>query len=214
MRAIDKYVLLHTAKPPLVYKWVMSQAIYRIGSDKKQVFLTFDDGPIPGVTDKALDLLFQFEAKATFFCLGKNVEANPELFKRIQAEGHSIGNHSYSHYDGWKTANKDYFSDIEKAEKVIRSKLFRPPYGKLTPIQYHLLKKKFTIVLWDTLSLDYNQELDAEFCWNTVKNNTRAGSIIVFHDSIKAAPRMLPALKNTLEWLKGEGFEMNTIAQQ
>jgi peptidoglycan/xylan/chitin deacetylase (PgdA/CDA1 family) len=214
MRAIDKYVLLHTAKPPLVYKWAMSQAIYRIGSDQKQVFLTFDDGPIPGVTDMALDLLSQFEAKATFFCLGKNVEANPELFRRIQAEGHSIGNHSYSHPDGWKTANKDYFSDIEKAEKVISSKLFRPPYGKLTPIQYHLLKKKFTIVLWDTLSLDYNQELDAEFCWNTVKNNTRAGSIIVFHDSIKAAPRMLPALKKTLEWLKGEGFEMNTITQQ
>lgn len=214
MKAFDKYVLLHTAKPPLVYKWVMSEAVYRIGADKKQVFLTFDDGPIPGVTDKVLDLLASYQAKASFFCLGKNVEANPELYTRILAEGHSVGNHSFSHLDGWKTANKDYFMDIEKAEKSIKARLFRPPYGKLTPIQYRLLKKKFTIVLWDTLSLDYNQALDAEFCWQTVKANTRPGSIIVFHDSLKAAPRMLPALEKTLEWLKREGFEMNAIDEK
>jgi len=214
MLAIDKYVLLNTARLPLVYKWIMPKALHRLDSEKKQVFITFDDGPTPGVSDKALDLLDHYQAKATFFCLGQNAEKHPELFNKIQTAGHTIGNHSFSHPDGWKTNNKAYFLDIEKAEKTISSQLFRPPYGKLTLSQYHHLKKKFTLVLWDTLSLDYNQNVDAGFCWEIIKKNTRPGSIIVFHDSIKAAPRMIPVLEKTLKWLSESGFEMKALSSK
>ncbi|MBX7182541.1 MAG: polysaccharide deacetylase family protein [Bacteroidia bacterium] len=211
MKPLNKYALLQTARPPAVYKWVLHDALYRMETNQKTVYLTFDDGPTPGVSDLALDLLKTYQAKASFFCLGKNVEAFPELFQRMLNEGHSVGNHSYSHPDGWKTPNKDYFHDVAQAEKVINSGLFRPPYGKLSPFQYLQLKKRFRVVLWDTLSLDYDQNLEPEFCWDIVRKNTRNGSIVVFHDSLKAAPRMLPVLEKTLNWLSKEGYRMQAI---
>lgn len=211
MTTLDKYALLQTARPPAVYKWVLHDALYRMETNQKTVYLTFDDGPTPGVSDLALDLLKTYQAKASFFCLGKNVEANPGLFQRMLNEGHSVGNHSFSHPDGWKTPNKDYFHDVAQAEKVINSGLFRPPYGKLSPFQYLQLKKRFKVVLWDTLSLDYDQNLEPEFCWDIVRKNTRNGSIVVFHDSLKAAPRMLPVLEKTLNWLSNEGYRMQAI---
>lgn len=211
MKPLNKYALLQTARPPAVYKWVLHDALYRMETNQKTVYLTFDDGPTPGVSDLALDLLKTYQAKASFFCLGKNVEAFPELFQRMLNEGHSVGNHSYSHPDGWKTPNKDYFHDVAQAEKVINSGLFRPPYGKLSPFQYLQLKKRFKVVLWDTLSLDYDQNLEPEFCWDIVRKNTRNGSIVVFHDSLKAAPRMLPVLEKTLNWLSKEGYRMQAI---
>ncbi len=192
---------------------MLKDAVWRIPTQAKTVYLTFDDGPIPGVTEKVLAILSQHDVKATFFCLGKNVEANSRLFQELKSAGHQIGNHSFSHPDGWDTPNSAYFDDIESANKVINSKLFRPPYGKLSLPQYAHLKKTYRIIMWDILTGDYNPELSPEFCFDTVKRKARPGSIIVFHDSIKAAPQMIEALKFSVEWLKGEGYAFGLLEE-
>jgi len=203
---LDKYILLRAVSPPLVYKLMMPNALWRVKETKKVVYLTFDDGPIPDITEKVLDILLEHQIKAAFFCLGKNVEANPHLFKRLIEQGHLVGNHSYSHPDGWNTSNVNYYQDIEKSQKLIHSKFFRPPYGKLSLTQYLYLKKKYKIVMWDVLTCDYDSNATVDFCFEAVKRKAKNGSIIVFHDSIKAAPQMLPSLVKSIEWLKSEGY--------
>lgn len=191
----------------LVYK----EAIWRIQTNEKKLFLTFDDGPHPEITGEVLSLLAQYNAKATFFCLAKNVEAFPEVYKQIITRGHSVGNHTYSHPLGWKTPNEVYLDNVKKAAECIKSNLFRPPYGKFTLKQFKLLREDYKCVMWDVLSKDYDVGLSAEHCFKRIQKKAKSGSIIVFHDSEKAKERMLPALKQTLKYFTSNGFEFNSI---
>ncbi len=160
-----------------------------------EVFLTFDDGPDPQVTPHILDCLNQFGAKATFFCLGKNVEKNPLIFNRIKDEGHGIGNHTYSHKNGWKTPFHDYIADVDRCSELVPSSLFRPPYGRITPRQARQMQKRgFTLVMWSVLSKDYNTAYSPEEVVHRTLKRLRPGAIAVFHDSLKAAPNVIPVL--------------------
>lgn len=167
-----------------------------------EVYLTFDDGPHPDITPFVLDLLKEYDAKATFFCIGNNVLKYPFIYKRIIDEGHSVGNHTYQHLNGWKTSDKDYLEDIIHAQKYIDSKLFRPPYGRITRFQTQAIKAIFKIIMWDILSGDFDQKISGEECLANVLTNITAGSIVVFHDSEKAFGRLSYALPKTLQFLK------------
>jgi peptidoglycan/xylan/chitin deacetylase (PgdA/CDA1 family) len=178
--------------------------------EKKILYLTFDDGPTPDVTENVLELLDKYNAKATFFCLGKNIELFPHIFEKTKQKKHTVANHSYSHPNGWTIPTKTYLEDIKKAEVFFDNNLFRPPYGKITPRQYWLLRKKYKVVFWNILSRDYNPKKSSEACFNYTKKS-RSNDIIVFHDSLKAAPRMLDALEKTLLYFTERGFEFHKI---
>jgi peptidoglycan/xylan/chitin deacetylase (PgdA/CDA1 family) len=192
-------------RTPLLLMKVFPELIWRFREkekdDSNHVYLTFDDGPTPGVTTWVLDQLRQFEAKGTFFCLGKNVEKNPDLYKKIIEEGHAVGNHTYSHLKGWQMDNTEYFNDIDLAGNFIDSSLFRPPYGKVTSSQIKFLSDHYQIVMWDILSQDYSRSLSPDKVLSNVLENVRGGSIVVFHDSVKAEPNLTYALPRVLESL-------------
>lgn len=195
---------LYREKTPSWLKLIQPGYFWDMRKKSKSVFLTFDDGPVYGATDKALDLLKKYNAKATFFCLGANVKENPKLFKRIIEEGHDVGNHTYSHLKGWTTKNNKYISDIEKANKHIESSLFRPPFGKISPLQARMLKEKYDVIMWDIMSFDYDSKITPEECASNVINNIEFGSIITFHDSLSAEKNMLFALEETLKFCQGK----------
>jgi peptidoglycan/xylan/chitin deacetylase (PgdA/CDA1 family) len=202
-------------RTPLLLMKVFPELIWRFRekekNDNNHVYLTFDDGPTPGVTTWVLDQLKQFEAKGTFFCLGKNVEKNPDLYKKIIEEGHAVGNHTYSHLKGWQMDNTEYFDDVDLAGNFIDSKLFRPPYGKVTSSQIRFLSDHYQIVMWDVLSQDYGQNVPADKVLSNVLDNVRGGSIVVFHDSVKAEPNLTYALPRVLESLS-ERYEFRKIS--
>lgn len=187
-------------------------ALWHVETDRKEVFLTFDDGPIPDVTDFVLDELEHYGARGTFFCLGKNALDQPELMKRIRLEGHAIGHHTFEHTNGWKTENSRYFQEVQRGAAITGGKLFRPPYGRMTPAQAKKISPHYDIVMWDVLSKDYDAKLDGEACFKRVQQLTQPGSIIVFHDSVKAWPRLKECLPATLSWLAEEGYEMNALS--
>lgn len=198
-------------RPPLLLRALYPGVIWSKPEKEKVLYLTFDDGPTPGVTDKVLDLLRIANAKATFFCIGQNVQLYPEIYHRILEDGHCSGNHTWSHPDCWKVSSSNYIRDTEKASMLIKSKLFRPPYGKLTPSVMRTLRKNYDIVMWDVITYDFQARLDAAAVFNNVRKFAKSGSIIVFHDSIKAAPRMLDALKATLDHYSSEGFVFRSV---
>lgn len=175
-------------------------------SSEKNVYLTFDDGPIPEITPWVLDLLKKYETKATFFCIGDNVRKYPELYLRIISEGHSVGNHTYNHIKGWGAIDTEYIENVKLASELIDSRLFRPPYGRIKKSQIGLLENDYRIIMWSVLSGDYNRRRSPQQCFLNVKRNIRPGSIIVFHDSIKAERNMKYALQKTLELFKEQGF--------
>lgn len=185
--------------------------IWSIKTTKKEVFLTFDDGPIPEVTPWVLETLKQYEAKATFFCVGDNVKKHPDVYRMIVDQGHKVGNHTMNHLNGWTNFNKTYFENIEKCNALIHSNLFRPPYGKIKPSQISHLKNDYRIIMWDVLTKDYDASVTGEYCFEKVKKNCKPGSIIVFHDSIKAEKRLRKALPKSLEYLKQEGYTFSSI---
>ncbi len=203
--------MFYTAKIPRFIKWIFPELLYKINNEQNRVFITFDDGPIPETTPQILDILDAFDAKATFFCLGKNVERYPDLFEMIKQKGHSIGNHTYNHNNGWKTENTEYFQDVEKANAIINSDLFRPPYGRLKPSQIKYLKKKYKIVMWDVISGDFDPDTSKEKCYDNVVKNIEQGSIIVFHDSLKAKDKVLYVLPRVLEKLVNSGYGFGKI---
>jgi peptidoglycan/xylan/chitin deacetylase (PgdA/CDA1 family) len=203
---------MQKARIPRIVEILYPGAVYRIPvENKKTVYLTFDDGPVPEATPMVLDILKQHNARATFFCVGDNVKKHPELFERVKAEGHAIGNHTNNHMDGWTKSVKKYADNVNACRELVNSGLFRPPYGRITLKQYKYLKKEYDIIMWDVLSMDYDKDLVAEECLELVKKNTRSGSIIVFHDSIKAKDKIPYLLPKTLEFLASEGYQPETI---
>ncbi len=202
---------MYLVKTPDIIKPFAKDFLWQVKTTAKEIYLTFDDGPVPGVTDVVLDLLKEYNAKATFFCLGKNVESHPELYERILHDGHTVGNHTYDHPDGWKTGNFSYFRNILKASRSIDTTLFRPPYGRITPNQVSALKKRFTPVMWSVLSADYDNSIDGAQCLQNVLNNVDNGSIVVFHDSLKAKKNMLFALEGSLRYFNEDGYTLRAI---
>lgn len=179
--------------------------------DSKTIFLSFDDGPSPIATPFVLDLLKKHKAKATFFCLGKNIELYPDLFKRIIDEGHITANHSFSHYNGWETKNSKYVDDVIQSQRFFSNNLFRPPYGKIAPFQYLRLRKKFRFIFWTYLVKDYDIHMQPEVEFNRLKKYTSSGSIIVFHDSESAFSRTSQILPRFMEHCSGLGYSFESI---
>jgi hypothetical protein len=198
-------------KPPKYLQLLYPSATWRIPSQDKVMYLTFDDGPIPNITPKVLDLLEEYKAKATFFCIGENVLDNPSIYSDIINRGHSVGNHTFHHKNAWKVNYEDIILDIEKASKVIDSTLFRPPYGKLTPRTLWYLHKKYQLIMWDIISCDFDILLNKETVLSNVLDNATNGSIIVMHDSLKASENMLYALPRILEHFTNQGFVFKAI---
>ncbi len=189
-------------------------AVWRLPQKEKTVYLTFDDGPIPEVTPWVLDLLRKYNIKATFFCVGDNVRKHPEVFKMLVSAGHSVGNHTFNHLQGFKVKSDKYVENVELADAYIRSNLFRPPHGHLRIRQGTRLSKKFRFVMWDVITRDYNRKLSGEYVLNVVKRYARNGSIIVFHDSIKAEKNMKYALPRAIEFLLSEGYKFEKITEE
>lgn len=177
----------------------------------KVIYLTFDDGPTPGITNQVLDILDNYNAKATFFCIGRNVERHRDVFNEIIFKGHVIGNHTYSHLKGWKNPIKTYIQDTHLANIYINSKLFRPPYGRIKNAQIKYLLKKYRIVMWDVLSHDYDPRWPKKICLRNVLKSTRNGSIVVFHDSEKASKNMLYVLPRMLQHFSEKGYKFESI---
>lgn len=199
-----------------IFKWIFPNYVWEIPNDAKKVFLTFDDGPTPEITEWVLEQLKKYNAKATFFCIGNNIEKYPELFQKTIAEGHAIGNHTFNHLKGWKTSTEDYIENVKlfetKNPKLVTRNLFRPPYGKIKPSQSKRLRKLgYKIIMWDVLSRDYDQTISAAQCLENVLPNVKTGSIIVFHDSLKAEHNLKYVLPKTLEFLKENGFVCDKI---
>ncbi len=177
------------------------------------IYLTFDDGPVPEVTPWVLDQLKAYDAKATFFCVGDNVRKYPEVFRAVIDSGHTVGNHTYSHLNAWNTENLDYFHDVRRCAALTKSGLFRPPYGRLKPKQVQFLLRHYRVVMWDVLSGDFDTQISPEQCLNNVVRNAAPGSIVVFHDSIKASERLRYALPRVLEHFSAQGFRFDGLEQ-
>lgn len=196
--------------PGFFTKWFPA-AVWRMPGEEKTVYLTFDDGPVPTLTPWVLDLLSEHQIKATFFVVGENAFRYPDLFEQIIYEGHAVGNHTYHHLQGLQTSNLAYFKDIEQANMIIGSNLFRPPHGWLTRGQYLFLSQKYKIIMWDVISCDYNGNITREEVLDNVLKFVRSGSIITFHDSYKAEEHLRWALPRAIESLKAEGYEFGKI---
>ena len=189
------------------------KAVWRINDGTKTVYLTFDDGPCPKITPQVLDVLDNYGVKATFFCVGDNVRKHFDVFEEIQRRGHAVGNHTMHHLSGFTYNYKAYIRDITEADKYIKSPLFRPPYGRISRRELRVLRKKYIIIMWDVITRDYNPKLTPEKVLKIVKRYTRKGSIIVFHDSEKAAKNMLPTLPKAIEWLQEKGYKFRLCEQ-
>ncbi|WP_338409314.1 polysaccharide deacetylase family protein [uncultured Flavobacterium sp.] len=205
-------------KVPRIIKKLFYNQIWEVPNDEKKIYLTFDDGPTPEITEWVLDVLKKENIKATFFCIGNNIEKHPEVFIKTIQEGHAIGNHTFSHLQGWKTSLKKYIENAELCNTEINKqntghpKLFRPPYGKITPTQSQLLRKKgYKIIMWDVLSKDYDSLETPKNCLENVIKHTAQGSIIVFHDSKKASQNLKLSLPETIKRLKEKGFIFDVL---
>ena len=216
-------------KTPKLVHWLFPKRVWAFSRSKPTVYITFDDGPIPEVTPWALEQLRKYDALATFFCIGENITKHPEIATQIMAEGHTIGNHTYHHKNGWKSQFEDYINDVDAfsseykklhnntafAEKtsIIKSPIpFRPPYGKMTSQQAKaILKKGHDIIMWDVLSGDFDQRISEEKCLNNVLNNIQKGSVVVFHDSLKAEKNLKFVLPKVLEHIKNKGWKCGAI---
>jgi peptidoglycan/xylan/chitin deacetylase (PgdA/CDA1 family) len=198
-------------RPPYLFRKLYPGVIWRMSKTEKKIFLTFDDGPVPGVTPEALSVLKKLDVKATFFCVGNNAEKHSGIYQQILADGHAVGNHTFHHVDGWETSSKNYLAEVEHCARFVPSGLFRPPYGRMRPPQRKAIQRKYKIVLWDVLTYDFDKTLSGEDCLQLALNNSREGSIVVFHDSEKAKERMLYALPKYIEEMKRRGFGFGVL---
>jgi peptidoglycan/xylan/chitin deacetylase (PgdA/CDA1 family) len=213
-------------KVPKIVQWLFPTLVWKVNTYEKTIYLTFDDGPTPKITDWVLDQLAAFNAKATFFCIGKNIEENPKIFRRLQEEGHGIGNHTHNHLKGWATNTKDYLANVKECNKVMMEysnskfqipnsnayKLFRPPYGRIKIKQLKAIQDLgYKIVMWNVLPVDWSKGITPEACASYVLNNAKSGSIVVFHDSVKASRNMQYALPKVLQHFTEKGFIFKRI---
>ena len=185
--------------------------VWRMPAEEKELYLTFDDGPIPVVTPWVIDLLAQYDAKATFFCVGENAERYPDIMSRLHAEGHATGNHTFNHLSGWGTDNIEYFHNVRKCARTVDSELFRPPYGRMKPGQAQFILRHYKIVMWDVLSADFDQNVTEQQCLDNVINNAGPGSIVVMHDSLKAEENLRYALPRVLEHYAELGYSFKSL---
>lgn len=200
-------------QPPLLYRILFPEAVWRIKRKKRRVvYLTFDDGPVPEVTPWVLDTLDHYGVKATFFMVGDNVARNPHLFDEIKRRGHGYGNHTMNHLQGMKTTLADYIHNIDQANELIDSSLFRPPHGLMKWSQARAIKERYNIIMYDLVTRDYSRQMNGEEVFANVRRYVRNGSIIVFHDSLKAEKNLRYALPRAIEWLKEQGYEFETIS--
>ena len=199
-------------RPPLIYRLLFPEGLWRIKRRRRKVvYLTFDDGPIPEQTPWVLDVLDRYGIKATFFMVGDNVRRHPELLEEVRRRGHSYGNHTMHHLQGMKVTARRYIRDITEADALIDSALFRPPHGIMRWKQARMIKDHYNLVMYDLVSRDYSRKLSPEQVVDNVRRYARNGSIIVFHDSQKAAPNMRVALPQAIEWLLLQGYEFEPI---
>lgn len=196
---------------PWVLRPFMGKLTWCKNPSEKVIYLTFDDGPVPEVTPLVLDILDKYDIKATFFCVGDNVQKYPEVYADVLQRGHKAGNHTYNHLKGFSVSTQEYVENVSKASEYIDSRLFRPPYGRITCRQRKLLRPLFEIIMWDLITHDYNRNLSVETIFKTVKRYSRNGSIIVFHDSIKAKNNVLAVLPLAIEYLKAEGYSFGVL---
>jgi peptidoglycan-N-acetylglucosamine deacetylase len=228
---------------PAILPWMFPKLLWRVQTEAKEIYLTFDDGPVPGPTEFVLDALKKYNAKATFFCIGDNIQKHSAIFKRTVEEGHAIGNHTFNHIKGWGTSTEKYVANVELCAVEINNQflvsgyqlpvsslqpptsyplpltshllpltnLFRPPYGRIRTKQISALIDRYQIVMWDVLTSDYSQSLSPEKCLAGSIKATRAGSIIVFHDSLKAEKNMTYALPRYLNHFKEQGYTFSTL---
>ncbi len=206
----------------LIKKW-FSDFIWDIPNQNNSVYLTFDDGPTPEVTPWVLDVLKRYNIKATFFCIGNNIEKHPDIFRQLLADGHAVGNHTFNHLKGWKTTTDKYIDNFEKCEKeiqkhiseetnILTTRLFRPPYGKISPKQAaKVLKMGYEIIMWDILTCDYDAAITKERCLKNATKKVTSGSVIIFHDSVKAFSNLEYALPKAIEIIREKGFRFERI---
>ena len=203
--------MFYAVKTPKLLTYLFSSLIWKIPNDNKTVYLTFDDGPTEKVTRKILEVLKNEKVKASFFCVGKNVEKYPDLFTCIKAEGHAVGNHTNKHLNGWKTNKKQYLEDVEEADKLIKSNLFRPPYGKLNWRSKRDLQRKYKIVMWDVAGGDFDPYLSIKDVVKNIINNVNPGSIVVLHDNQKFMAKTVEALPIIIKELKAKKYRFGLI---
>lgn len=215
---------------PFFLPWLYPQLVWRMPANEKKVYITFDDGPVPGATDFVLETLKQYNAVATFFCIGDNVQKHPDVFTKILRAGYAVGNHTFNHLNGWKTTLQTYLENTNQCEAILESHrtnhslqttdyrspitskhLFRPPYGRITRNQISTLMQKHKIIMWDVLTQDYRQGITPDTCIRGTIQATRPGSIVVFHDSYKAERNMMFALPRYLEFLNAKGYSFGIL---
>jgi peptidoglycan/xylan/chitin deacetylase (PgdA/CDA1 family) len=207
---------------PFVLPWLFPNLVWKIPTTEKELYLTFDDGPIPGPTDFVLETLQKKNVKATFFCTGDNIHKHPEIFRKVIVEGHAIGNHTFNHLKGWNTSVEKYLNNVKQCETEIanhysqlinrNSKIFRPPYGMITRQQIKALSE-YKIIMWDVLTIDYDKNVSPESCLQNSIRVTRPGSVIVFHDSLKAERNMMYALPRYIDHFLEQGFSFKLLPQ-
>ena len=210
--------LFHFYKTPVLLKKLSKDLIWNIPINKKEIYITFDDGPIPNLTEYVLDILDEFEAKATFFCVGENIYKYPEICQRIVGKGHLLGNHTFNHLKGWSSKNEHYFENVEKCDEYIlhyqkagQKPLFRPPHGQITINQINHLKDKYKIIMWDILAYDFNNNHSPQKSLTKIIQQTKPGSIVVFHDNYKAEEKMIYMLPGYIKHFKERGFSFKKL---
>jgi len=196
---------------PDILRPFMGKLLWRKNSSEKVIYVTFDDGPVPEVTPLVLDLLDEYNLKATFFCVGENVEKYPEIYNDILRRGHKTGNHTHNHLKGISVSTEDYVANVQKAAGIINSRLFRPPYGRISFKQKKALRKEYEIVMWDLITQDYNKNLTPKNILLNIKRYSRNGSLVVFHDSIKAERNMLTVLPRAIEYWNSKGYRFDVL---
>jgi len=206
-------------RTPFWIPWLLPKFVWHGNSKGKNIYLTFDDGPVPAATLKVLDWLKQYQAKATFFCVGENVQRYPSVVEKVIAEGHALGNHTFRHLNGWDTNGADYLEDVARCQEVLApyasnssKPLMRPPYGRLTPTQWRPLVKEYQVIMWDVLSGDFSAKIDSQQCLEKSIQYTKPGSIVLFHDSVKTVEKLSLVLPRFLEHFTGLGYTFRTLA--
>jgi len=197
--------------PYILQKLCPSVLHWKVDTQEKEIYLTFDDGPSSSITHEVLRVLEHYQAKATFFCNGKQALENPEIIEMIKQSGHGLGNHTFSHIDGWKSSEIDYFRDVKRCEEVFHSSLFRPPFGRITREQARVLSKQYHIVMWSLMTYDFHPKINSERSLKEMIRKAAPGSILLMHDSEKAEGKVISILTGVLEYFSGSGFTFNSL---